>query len=194
VSDPITSTTPSGLTFLGEYGNQEITITLKGLPAHSRVTVSFDLFILRSWDGNQVYWPAQFAQISPQSALGQIGPDIWRLTANAQTLLNTTFANWNELGFRQAYPGTYPGGDYPARTGAVYPNSLGYMFGEYQQDSVYRMSYTFSDSQSTLVLSFAGIGLQAISDESWGLDNLKVTVSGGADLYPYKLRLPLVCR
>jgi uncharacterized repeat protein (TIGR01451 family) len=49
------STTPSGRVFLGEFGNNDaVSFQLGGLPEHSKVTLSYTLFILRSWDGNQV--------------------------------------------------------------------------------------------------------------------------------------------
>ena len=40
-------TTPNGnRRFLGQFGTETVTLTLDDLPAHSRVTVSFDLFII----------------------------------------------------------------------------------------------------------------------------------------------------
>ena len=63
--------------------------------------------------------------------------------------------------------GTYPGG-----TGAIENDTLGYSF---YGDSVYRLSYTFTNLSDALTLNFIGSGLQEISDESWGLDNVKVT-------------------
>jgi hypothetical protein len=38
--------------FLGEFGSQAITLTLQDLPDHSLVTITFDLYLIRSWDGN----------------------------------------------------------------------------------------------------------------------------------------------
>src|SRR5262245_59965015 len=38
--------------FRGQFGNNAVTLTLTGLPPHSLVTVSFKLFIIRTWDGN----------------------------------------------------------------------------------------------------------------------------------------------
>ena len=42
-------------------------------------------------------------------------------------------------------------------------------------DSVYHISSTFQAPSSNLIINFAGSGLQDIGDESWGLDNVKVT-------------------
>ena len=53
-----TSTTPTGnRNFLGEFNPQTVTFTLNDLPTHSELNVSFDLFILRSWDGSQPGMP-----------------------------------------------------------------------------------------------------------------------------------------
>ena len=110
--------------------------------------------IEQSWDGND----------------NTYGPDIWDLSVqDGPTLLHTTFSK----GQRQAYPDTYPGGDHPARTGALENNSLGYSF---YGDSVYHLSFTFPHSANSLVLVFSASGLQGLGDESWGLDNVNVSL------------------
>ncbi|MBE9220315.1 LamG-like jellyroll fold domain-containing protein, partial [Dolichospermum flos-aquae] len=155
-SNQTRSITPVGeRNFLGEFGNDTVSLTLNN-QANSTVTLEFDLFILKSWDGNN----------SP------FGPDIFTLSiAGGQTLLNTTFSLY--LGAsNQAYPGTFGTVTYPARTGATENNTLGYYYGG---DSVYRISSTFQAPSSNLKLNFAGSGLEGIDNESWGLDNVKVT-------------------
>jgi hypothetical protein len=192
-SDPITSTTPCGNTFIGEFGSQSVTLTLQSLPAHSQVTISFDLFIIRSWDGNQVNnLPA--LDSDPFVADIIVGPDIWQLQAAGNTLLHTTFSNWTgNSDAPQAYPGLYPGGSYPAQTGASAVNSLCYTYGPFDMSAVYHLEYTFAHTDDALVLDFAAMGLQAITDESWGLDNVQVSVSTG-DGKPYTLYLPIIVR
>jgi uncharacterized repeat protein (TIGR02543 family) len=189
-SDPITTTTPCGTSFIGEFGNQSVTVTLQSLPAHSLVTVSFDLFIIRSWDGNQVN-DLSFLNASPYSPDSIVGPDIWQFQAGGNTLLHTSFSN--NVTFSQAYPGSYPGGSYPAQTGASVVNSLCYTYGPYNMSAVYPMRYTFAHTGDTLVLDFSAMGLQVISDESWGLDNVKVSVSNGEGT-PYLVYLPIIVR
>jgi len=75
-----TDMTPLGKRhFLGQFANETVTLFLEKLPLHKEVTLSFDLFIIRSWDGNH-----------PQH-----GRDIFNLSArNVGTLLHTTFSNW----------------------------------------------------------------------------------------------------
>lgn len=139
-------------------GSSTITLTLNSLPAHGSIRISFDLFVIRSWDGN----------VSDS-------PDIWDLSiAGGPNLLRTTFSNTEEVGNRQAYPDTFPGGDHPAGTGAVEVDSLGYL--EYH-DSVYHLEFTTIHAASSIAYEFSGIDLQYLPDESWGLDNVTVSIS-----------------
>lgn len=158
-STDATDVTPAGSrTFLGQFLNDTATLTLSTLPSHSEVTVSFDAYIIQSWDGNE--------------------PDEWDLSIRGgPTLLHTTFSNVFFEG--QAYPDPFPGGNHPAQTGAAEVNSLGYspsLFG----DSVYHLSFTFPHSDSTLILDFSASGLAFLADESWGLDNVEVRADDSA--------------
>jgi hypothetical protein len=42
-------------------------------------------------------------------------------------------------------------------------------------DAVYRFNFEFAHNTSQLTFNFSGYGLQAADDESWGLDNVRVT-------------------
>jgi len=157
-SNQTRSTTPVGSRgFLGEFGNDTVSLTLNNAAlANSTVTLDFDLFILKSWDGNN----------------GGAGPDYFTVTTSGgQTLLNTTFAKYP--GTEQSYPSSAGAGSYPGGTGAVENNTLGYSY--FYGDSVYHFTYTFTNVTSDLTLNFAGSNLQGISDESWGLDNVRIT-------------------
>jgi len=166
-SNTSTDTTPSGRIFLGRFGNDTVSLTLTGLPDHTDVTVSFDLFIIGAWDGNRTD--------------NGLGPDLWTVSVRGGlTLIQTTFGNGDPNSvYRQSYPGWYPDAQNPKRSGAEENNTLGYPdpsgFTPIQ-DSVYQLSFKFSHSASTLTLDFAGAGLQSLDDESWGLDNLRVVV------------------
>lgn len=153
------STTPVGARkFLGEFGNDTVRLTLGSLPAHTGIRVKFNLFILKSWDGLGAFC---------------CGPDVWNSSIDGVgTLLNTTFSNTGGSGnTTQSYPGTYPGASNPERTGAAENNTLGYSF---WGDSVYNLSFTFPHTADSVSLTFTGTGLQGISDESWGLDNVSI--------------------
>jgi hypothetical protein len=168
-SNTSTAITPVGSrTFLGQFGNQTVSLTLGSLPAHDSVTLSFDLFVIKSWDG-----------------VGPDGPDVWTLSvAGVPTLLiNTTFSNVGEMGRRQSYPDSYPGVvTHPAGTEAEEIDTLGYT--TWYGDSVYALNFTFSHSASSLVVNFSASGLQGLSDESWGLDNVDVRAAISGYIIP----------
>ena len=160
-----TSVTPIGnRKFLGEFGNNTATLSLNSLPSHSQVEVSFDIFVLRSWDGNGSYG------------------EIFNLTAQPnQTILNTTFSS-QAANNRQSYPENYPGGDFPALTGAIEHNTLGYLFNGSAEDSVYHITKTFSHTGNTIQLDFSGINLEDLGNESWGIDNVCIRLNSQATL------------
>jgi hypothetical protein len=144
---------------LGQFGDQSIKLNLNGLSAHSHVRISFDLYIIRSWDGNDPFH----------------GPDYWGFgLVGEPPSLYTTFSNW--VNRNQAFPDGYPGGDYPAQSGAVAVAALGYQFIQWQQDSIYRIEYILDHSSDDLSLEFFAENLQVLEDESWGLDNFEVSL------------------
>ncbi|GEM_PF-1156522 len=191
-SSILTDKTPIGdRQFLGQYGgNSLVNFNLDNLPQHQLATVAFDLFILKTWDGNDYK-----------------GADIWGLTVDGGfPLLVSTFSN-HDSSFDsitqgnpsvrvQSYPNSYnpfslSNANNPARTGAIENNTLGYTFpyntGNQPMDSVYRFTLTFPHSENALGLNFLSIlgGSTGIADESWGLDNVGVvlhnaTTSSGA--------------
>jgi RHS repeat-associated protein len=164
--------TPTGRKFLGQYGgpndgteNQGTSLTLNNLQTHDTVTVSFDLYIINSWDGY---------------GYGGYQPDLWKLSVdgNPTPILYTAFGNyWN-----QVYPNQIKPGEEPiigeTKTGASEVDTLGYY-----PSAVYNLSYTFAHSAELLKLNFSGEGTTSFYDsESWGIDNVKVTM--GRDLKP----------
>lgn len=189
-SRPVISASPNGTKMLGEFGNETITLTLDDLPDHTQVLLTFDLYILRSWDGNKTNWPeglvAGAYTVAPEAV---IGPDRWKLAADGVDLLDTTFSNftgWDMYGFYQSYPDNYPQGQHPPMTGARETGTLGYG----KQDATYRLSFVIEHTGPSLVLEFTGSGLQGLEDESWALGNVNVSVSAGADPRPYRLYFP----
>lgn len=167
--------------FLGEFGNETVSLSLSGLPTHTYTTVSFSLYLIRSWDGNDT------TVINGDP----LGLDRWKLTVDGgPVLLDTTFSNSNPMG--QAYapnpfaPGctgynlSLPAGTYNPMTGASECYSLGYTFFDgirltnEAMDSVYDLSFTFAHNSNSLLLDFQALGLQLPADESWGLDNVSI--------------------
>lgn len=168
-----------GRRFLGQFGAETVCLTLTGLPPHDWITISFDLYVIRSWNGSQLTAGAQNRPV---------GPDEWEVSIPGITLLHTTFANY--LGHPQAYPGWYPGELYPRQTGAIETNTLGYTYVNSPMDSVYRLTHTTLHNGNTLLVNFTGWVQPPTNDESWGLDNVVVSVEAGIN----QVYLPLVTR
>ncbi len=174
-SDYHFATPDCGSPFLGEFSNQTVTLNLSGLLEHFYARSVFDLYIIRSWDGNQV--DNTLPPLRPTSPDKIVGPDRWRYTLGGSELLNTTFTNWEEkYGYNQAYPGLSDQGSWPAFTGARAINSLCYTFDSYDMDAIYPLTGFVLHQGDHLSMSFTASGLQPIEDESWGLAALKVYI------------------
>lgn len=163
--------------FLGQFGKETVSLSLNALPTHTSVTIEFDLFMIRSMDGNS----------TTVDVFGvPFGPDIWDLSvAGGPNLVHTTFSNTapasNGNQFPndkfQSYPDAYPGGIHEYQTGAAEAGTLGYQFNGFPEDSVYHLKYTFPHTAATIQFNFTSQQTQDTSDESWGLKNVKVTVN-----------------
>lgn len=172
-----TELTPFGeRSFLGQFSNEQVTLSLNNLPSHTELSLAFDLFIIRTWDGNLAEDPNYPGNL--------IGPDIWDLTVvGGPTLLHTTFNNHDFYDWTQAYPGDYPEASFAARTGAIENNTLGFTHSGYGViDSVYRLSFTFAHGSDSVVLRFSDSTVDwvqplGVGNESWGLDNVQLSVT-----------------
>jgi hypothetical protein len=170
--------------FLGEFGgpvivpappydprhfvrvDETVTLTLKNLKPHTLATVSFDLYILKSWDGNNPNY----------------GPDRWSLSvAGGSTLLDTTFSNNPKTGAYDLSLQNYPAPNSAPQTSAAVVNSLGYTF---YGDSIYHLTFTFSHTADTLVLNFSSSLFEGkgTGDESWGLDNVRLSTDADSHI------------
>ena len=175
-----------GLATLG-FSNDAVKLSLAGLGVHNKVTVSFDVYVINSWDGN--------------GPLGNFccGPDLFgvslaNVTPGSASGLLTTFSNLDAddrsdipaSGVLQSYPSAFPNlPGSPPFSGAAEVGTLGYDFfgaGVGDDDSVYHISLTFDHTVSSLELSFFGLGLQELDDESWGLDNVTVSTTAPVPL------------
>jgi hypothetical protein len=178
--------------FLGEFGgppvgqpgdpdwnrtrvDQTVSLSLKGLGPHTRVTVSFDLYVLKSWDGNSRAY----------------GPDRFTLrVAGGPVLLDTTFSNnpkVREDGSYQSYPSS--NGEVASnapQTGAASTGTLGYS--NFFKDSTYHLSFTFPHADSALTLEFGSSLFEGkgTADESWGLDNVVVSADVPPGSEPFR--------
>ncbi len=160
-----TDVTPLGSRrFLGQFSNQVVRLTLSNLPPHTAARVTFQLYVILSWDGSDV---------SPGH-----GPDTFDLNIEGgPSLLHTTFSYDNPTLFkRQSYPDPYPIGDNLPNAGASEIGTLGYFYAGRVADAVYSVSYTFADTNNSIVIDFFGGVSQTIDNESWGIDNIQVSV------------------
>jgi hypothetical protein len=148
-----------GHRFLGRFTNTLARLNLSGLPVHTKLTISFDLYVIGSWNGNST----------------TNGPDAWALSlTGGPVILTTTFhGRTGNVSLRQAYPGVFPGASFPALTGATELDSLGY---SPDGDSRYHLSYTFPHTSNHVELNFTGGTTEALANESWGLDNVFIGV------------------
>jgi hypothetical protein len=176
--------------FLGEFGGppigtlgdpgynveQTVSLTLRDLPEHKRLRASFDLYILKSWDGT-----------SPE-----YGPDQWSLSvAGGPRLFASTFSNNPKVEKEASYQ-DFPRPHSRPRSGAISTNTLG--FGTFFGDSVYHFDFVFPHSASNMTLHFSSTLFEGkgTADESWGLDNVGITIvpdqSGGQTMAPNQQR------
>ncbi len=158
--------TPNGKQqFLGEFGETSVCLHVEDLPPHKYLRICFDLYLMRSWDGND--------KVAPGGARN--GPDVWELhLQNGPTLVHTTFSLYPHGGARQAYPDNHPGPSHPMHTGAAESNTLGYSGGNDPMDAVYHFSLVVPHTARCQIVRFSAIGVQVVTDESWGIDNVRI--------------------
>ncbi len=135
-------------------------VSLTGLPAHDHLTLSFLLAVIDSWDGTELF---------------QVEIDGTQV-----------FSHWFQLATGDA-------SSYVAPTGALLSSgvNLGFSNGSYYyRDRAYNMgadpAFTIPHTASTVTIAFKlnavpGGGAsfwQGGGDESWAIDNIRVSVSG----------------
>ena len=178
---------PVGFVGLGFTGNmfrndssgnpQSNTIlTLNGLQAHDSVDLSFLLGIIDSWDG-----------------LGSsFGADALNITLDGASIFSEVFAN---AGGSQTFS---PGGGVITSSGT----DLGFSSGQYWGDQTLNMGLLpamsgIAHTGSSLALRIFASGpyWQGGLDESWGIDNVGISVNaltgGGPSVIPLPAALPL---
>jgi hypothetical protein len=141
--------------------DQAIKLTLTNLPPHTELTLSFDLYIVRSWDGNS---PAY-------------GPDRFRLSVESgPVLLDTTLSNNPKTAADGSFQ-DYPSPHSPPWIGAAATNTLGY--DNFFHDSSYRVQSSFPHTGGNAAILFSSSLFEGkgITDEAWGLNNVRVTSS-----------------
>jgi hypothetical protein len=157
---------------LGLYNNGYFSLLVNNLPKHDLVTITFDLYIHDSWDGNKS---------SPD------GPDIWEMIVDGNTFISATFSNdpcSNGPGVfcsPQSYPFNYPSSYNNPKTDAYRTDLPGvcHFLGNPNGTTLYRIEKTFKHSSGSLILKCLDKLVQPNSpnpkcDESWSVDNINI--------------------
>ena len=166
--------------FIGRVDNHRINLIVPN--GGSAYDISYDLYIIGSWDGN-----------GKQSGK-QYGVDIWENSIACSptgpavaTLIRTTFSNQKTV--QQSYPHNYGagGGSNKAGDGAFAVNALGYINDptshtpqfESVGDTWYKLHFTGVNpcgAGNAIFLQFSvpGATLHSNYDESWGIDNVHI--------------------
>lgn len=180
-SPPVTAAYNGTTHFLGREDNTALFLIVPN--AGTRYSLSFDLYIIGSWDGQ-----------GKQAQHGAFGQDIWRASircgsitaAPSQILLETDFSN--QLTVQQSYPepASQKSGN-KAGEGSYAQDALGFRFDPASNtplfrsygDTEYHMSFSGTNpcaAGQTMFFTFIvpDAGLQSNYDESWGLDNVVI--------------------
>jgi len=166
---------PTG-SYLGLFGSETwdnpVTLAVDLLTAGTNATIAFDLLIVDTWDGYDPQWSL------PRG-------DTFTLLIDGVPISLDPFAAWDR--------GLYPN----ARVSAGYLGAMTYRVsmvrtrsgtnfaGGSTADQVWRVTLTLDNAPRTFQLGFSAGTDSAISDESWGLDNLTISASGSGSPAPF---------
>ncbi len=133
---------------------QPTTLTLTNLPAHDSVSIKFLLAIIDSWDGDG----------------GNPGPDSFNIAVDGNTVFSHTFASASGSSNYNAPAGVFLGaGNFGFNSWNDYVYDLGL------DPTLSGIAHTASTL--TIDLYASGPGWQGFDDESWGVDNVVVSVN-----------------
>ena len=153
---------PNGIThYFSMHDDQKLSLDLSGLPPHKSLLISFDLYIIGSWLGNNPNG------VPSEWMFGELG---------MLPLLHTSFSN--DPGIWQGYPTGLPGGENPARQGSAGSDELTYTRdGKPVPDTRYQLAYRLPHSAEELHLVFSSLNLAG--GAWWGLDRVSVMIDSG---------------
>lgn len=142
-------------------------LKLIGLGSHTTMTIEFDLALIDSWDGGQESFCCDDFQT---------GPDFFNILVDGNEVLKTS--NFDPIS-DALMNGQFGDGGFNPEFG----------------DSAYQVSLTFAHQIGKADISFFanGAGYQGGIDESWAIDNLRVSTNreNGPNVVPSPATLPL---
>jgi len=150
-----------GGSFLRSPTGNEVSLTLSGLPTHSSVSIGYLFAAIDSLDGSGAF---------PQG-------DFLNIKVDGVSIFRESFAN-AQAGDIQSY--VAPAGGVLARRVDIGFSGPGGFYTDSAYDfAVESRLQNLAHSGSTLTLSWImeGPGIQALDDESWAMDQLKVTIN-----------------
>jgi hypothetical protein len=158
----------NGKNVLGPYNRDGFSLTLNNLPKHRIISISIDLYIHDTWDGNK---------IEPD------GPDLWKVLVDDKVVFETTFLNSPCESIycpQQSYPDQYLSFNNP-RTDVFDISFPGQCWWDYRSDgtNLYRVQLRIGHSASSIEIRFADelVQLNVINpscDESWSVGSIYV--------------------
>lgn len=152
---------PFGGSFLRSMTGNTVTLTLVDLPAHSAISLGFLFAAIDSLDGTGTF---------PSG-------DYLRIQLDGTTIFRESFANAMTSQIQSYVP--------PAGVELARRVDLGFSGpGGFYTDSAYNLgadptfgNIAHSASTATFTFVIEGEGIQSLSDESWAMDNLHVSVT-----------------
>ena len=166
----------NGEYLIGRYNKSGFTISLENLPAHQAIEIIAEPRFHDSWDGNNNYGAID-------------GPDVWNITMDGTTVLNTTFSNTpcNAIYcLYQSYPADYGLINNPPKTGAYMDVAGICHMADVFKTSVYKIDKTIKHSASKVTISFKDFLVQKnvadqMCDESWSMGSLIIKIINTPD-------------
>lgn len=157
---------------LGRLNNEQVAIGI--LPNAKSYAISFDLYVIGSWDGN-----------GQQAQHGNFGEDNWQVLAKCGNSLvdifTTNFSNQKSV--QQKYPNSITGRSTQWLSGSTGSNVTGFdvpvpLFSSVT-DSWYELTFKGlnpcgTEAFTAIHLTIPGFSLQSRTDESWAIDKLSV--------------------
>jgi hypothetical protein len=167
------TTSPSGEAFLGQFTNQNVTLQVPA--GASNIHLSFNLYIIGTWDG---YGGKKY------------GTDSWSISATcvgSTRVLNSFTTDFsNKVTTKQHYPNASTGALNPGLSNVATTNALGFQVGAVHgsgsaNDAEYLLTFDVAASSCSngvnIVFKSPSQQIQSVTDESWGLDNIVVSGS-----------------
>lgn len=167
---------PFGGNFLRSATGNTVTLSLTGLPTHDTISLAFLFAAIDSLDGTGVF-PAG---------------DFFKIVFDGSTLFSESFANATPTQIQSYVP--------PAGVELARHQDLGFTGpGSFFTDSAYDFgadprfaNFAHTGSTATIEFFIFGPGNQDLNDESWAMDNLRVSVTTRGETVPEPASLALL--